>query len=333
MDRRSRIKNLTILPTIDEVEYPKKRQRRPWLAPLIISGLSTIAYPYVIHHVFRPPTRQLTSIPKHTVLFDDGTLFATQEFDSACDYLTNHRRNHTAIKQLHFHFDSCLDSPKQIQDHVRAHLLADATKINFSSSCGDMANGSSLIRRLVDNTVNSIHPLIDPRGKMLTSTDLCNATLHHPFLTRDIIQNSFQGAVPKIEAEDVVIQVDPSIPISTYIDVMKRVRLEEHSVKTVLIMGVSAESLATHLSSIYPSLEIEARDNEASIFQLYSRMMYARVAGVCSTLSLCGLAILSNEVGGFVSIDKEPEWVLRNTAWRASNIDFFGEASQSVAVE
>jgi hypothetical protein len=300
-----------------------------WLA---IAACSGIAYTKV-----GPQHRRLSAItrptlrftPKHTLLFDDGTLFAPQGGEPICDYLTSSKRRHTQVKRLHLHLQSCQDSAAQFEEYFEALLLANSAQVPFTMTCSGALQDSLMSRLVVDHD-HIGHVPMDTTGRSWTPEDLCRNESSSLYLVKDTIRLTLQEVVPKTAVDDMVIQFDPSVPVSTYTELIAEARFEGGSIETIAIVGTGPHLLVQHLERSFPDIVIQTIDEEEDLLHLYSRLMFAKVAGVCSTPSLCSYAMLSG-VGGFLNQEGSSEWLLSATKAESSKVDVFKAASVRVS--
>ena len=322
---------MSILPPINESsDGGKARTGRLGVALVmaaVCSGLAYNANPRRrLSTIARP---QLRSVPKHTLLFDDGTLFAPQGDEPLCDYFTQSRRLHTQIKRLHLHLQSCRDSPAQLDEYFEALLLANAAQVPFTMTCGGAMEDSLMSRLVEDNDSRGRIP-IDHNGKSWNPADLCQADGTQLHLLKDTIRQSLQAIVPKTTTDDMVIQFDPSVPISTYTELITETQFERGTLESVAIVGTGPHLLVQHLERTFPDLAIQTIDEEEDLLHLYSRLMYARVAAVCSSSSVCSYAMLSG-VGGFLNQESCPPWIADATKEETSKVELFKAASARVS--
>lgn len=321
---------MSILPPINEIplivehtEGVRTRRTPGWcIAMLISSACSGILYNADhrrrLSGISRPKIR---SIPKHSLLFDDGTLFAVLGDEPPCDFFTKSRRLHTQVKRLHIHSHSCHDSPTQLDEYFNAMLLADAAQVPFAMTCDAAVEGSLMNRLVVDNDRPGRVPR-DSAGRAWTSSELCKAGKEALYLARGRIIQTLQGVVPKIEQDDLVIQFDPSIPISTYSELIAEKQFEYGTIESITVVGSGPHLLVQQLGRTFPGIEIRTVADVGTQLSLYSRLMHAKVGGICSTPSLCGYAMLSG-VGGFLNQDNCPSWIAKAGSEDASRVEFF----------
>jgi len=271
----------------------------------------------------------LRFIPKHTLLFDDGTLFAPQGGEPICDYLTSSKRRHTQVKRLHLHLQSCQDSPSQLEEYFEALLLANSAQLMFTMTCGGALQDSLMSRLVTDHDSVGRVPM-DDTGRSWTPTDLCRNEGSNLHLAKDAIQQTLQEIVPKTTVDDMAIQFDPSVSVATYTELISEARFEGGSVESIAIVGTGPHLLVQHLERSFPDIVIQTIDEEEDLLHLYSRLMFARVAGVCSTPSLCGYAMMS-AAGGFLNQEGSPEWVLAAAKSESSKVEVFKAASTRVS--
>lgn len=319
---------MSILPPINEIplivdhtECVHTRRTPGWcIALLISSACSGILYTVDHRRRLSGISRPLRSIPKHSLLFDDGTLFAVLGDEPLCDFFTKSRRLHTQVKRLHLHSHSCRDSPTQLDEYMFAMLLADSTQVPFTMTCEAAVEGSLMSRLVVDNDRPGRVPR-DSAGRAWTSSELCDSGNEALYLERGRIIQTLQGVVPKTEQDDLVIQFDPTVPISTYAELIAEKQFEYGTIDSITVVGSGPHLLVQQLGRTFPGIEIRT-DPEVGTLSLYSRLMHAKVAGICSTPSLCGHAMISG-VGGFLNRENCPSWIAKAGSDEASRVEFF----------
>lgn len=331
MDRRSRRKNMSILPPIEENGAAKGSSRNRWRVTLMAVASCCAGYTYNANPRRRLSTTRpaLRTIPKHTLLFDDGTLFTPEGAGHLCDYFAHSKRLHTEIERLHLYLHSCQDSPEQLDTYFEALLLANAAQVPFTMTCGGALENSLISRLVVDNDFPGPRPM---EGRSWTASDVCrtdNANVRLGLMA-DTIRQTFEEAVPKTSVDDIVLQFDPTVPMSTYTQLIVEARFEGGTIESIAIVGKGPHLLIQHLGRTFPEMAIEMiEDEEGDLLHLYSRLMYARVAGVCSVPSLCGLAMLSG-VGGFLHQEGCPEWISSAAREASSKVELFKVAGSRI---
>ena len=321
---------MTILPPINEIplivddtEVVHTRRTPGWCMAFLISSacsgiLYTVDHRRRLSGSLRP---RFTSFPKHSLLFDDGTLFAVLGEEPLCDFFTKSRRLHTQVKRLHLHSHSCYDSPTQLDEYFYAMLLADAAQVPCTMTCETSVEGSLMSSLVVENNKPGWVPR-DSKGHAWTASKLCDAGKDALYLARGRIIQTLQAAVPKTEQDDMVIQFDPSVPISTYTDLVAEKQFEYGTIESITVLGSGPQLFAQHLGRTFPGIEIQTVGDEGTQLSLFTRLMNAKVAGICSTPSLCGYAMLSG-VGGFLNQENCPSWIAEAGSEDAARVDFF----------
>lgn len=321
---------MSILPPINEVPLTAENAedvtspRTPgWCIALLISSSCSGIFYTVDHHrrlsgMARPRMR---SIPKHSLLFDDGTLFAALGDEPLCDFFTQGRRLHTQVKRLQLHLPSCNDSPTQLDEYFKAMLLADAAQVPYTMTCGETMEDSLLSRLVIDNDKPGQLPK-DSTGHVWTPTELCAAGNEGLRMARERIRRTLQAVVPKTTTDDMVIQFDRSVPISTYTELIAEKQFEYGTIESISIVGSGPHLLVKHLGRTFPGIEIRTFDEHGTLLSLYSRLVHAKVAGVCSAPSLCGYAMISG-VGGFLNQENCPLWIVKVSNDDASRVELF----------
>jgi hypothetical protein len=317
---------MSILPPISESNEGVVRPRsvkRGWLVALTTASLcAAMAYNANprrrLSEIARP---QLRSIPKHTILFDDGTLFAPQGDEPLCDFFTQNRRAHTQIKRLHLHLQSCKDSSAQLEEYFQAKLLANAAQVPYTMTCGGALQDSLMSRLVVDNVRPGQVPT-DGTGKAWTAAEVCRADAEVIHLAKETIEETLKAIVPKTAIDDMVIQFDPSVPISTYKELITETQFEHGPIDSIAIVGTGPHLLVQSLERAFTDVTIRTIDEDDALLDLYSRLMYSKLVGVCSTPSLCSYAMLSG-VGGFLNQEHCPTWISNSIKDSVSKVELF----------
>lgn len=334
---------MSILPPIEENADAQRggasSSRSRWRSVGIVAMAASCACAGHITYNSDPVRRRaltatrpaLRTIPTHTLLFDDGTLFAPEGAEPLCDYFANSKRLHTDIKRLHLYLHSCQDdSPQQLDTYFEALLLANAAQIPFTMTCGGALNDSTITSRLVvDNTAPGPRPA---EGRDWTASDVCRTDSADVRLAlmKDVIRQTLEEAIPKTAVDDIVLQFDPTVPMTTYTELIAEARFDGGAVESVAIVGKGSHQLVQHLERTFPEMAIETIENEEdSLLHLYSRLMYARIAAVCSASSLCGYAMLSSV--GFLHQEGCPEWISSAAQEASSKVELFKVAASRIA--
>ena len=316
--------SITEMPIlVGNTEGEPSRRTPGWCIALLISSACSGVFYTVDHHrrLSGMSRTRMRSIPKHSLLFDDGTLFASLGDEPLCDFFTQGRRLHTQIKRLHLHLQSCHDSRSQIDEYFKAMLLADAAQVPYTMTCDESIQKDSLVSRLVidnDRPGRVLPPRDATTGRLWTVTELCDAGDEALHLARGHIIQTLQAVVPKTTHDDMVIQFDSSVPISTYTELVAEKQFEFGTIESVAIVGSEAHLLVQHLGRTFPGIDIHVIEEEGTLLSLYSRLMHANAAGVCSTPSLCGYAMISG-IGGFLHQENCPSWIANNGNGDVSN--------------
>ena len=200
-------------------------------------------------------------------------------------------------------------------------LLADVAQVPYTMTCDGTNEDSLLARLVIDNDRPGRVPK-DNAGRVKTATELCDAGNEALHMARGHIIQTLQSVVPKTTHDDIVIQFDPSVPISTYIELVAEKKFEFGTIETITIVGSGPHSLVQHLARTFPGIDIHVVEEVGTLLSLYSRLMYANAAGVCSTSSLCGYAMISG-VGGFLNQDNVPSWIANAGDEDASHVELF----------
>jgi hypothetical protein len=344
---RSKGKKMSILPPINEINKEsnnnnnittgKRNYRGLWMTLIVVSAGSALVYQT------DPQRRRLTditrpllrSMPRHSLLMDDGTLFSLQGDDEPlCDYFTKGRRLYTDIRRLHLHYPTCQDSPERLDDYFQALLLSSVAEMPFTMTCGVGGSSSSsssrssrtsedsLLRRLIVEKMSPRQLTRDESGTIWTPEKICKAGNTSLNLVKDIIIQSLIEIVPTTTVDDLVIQFDPTVPISAYEELISEAQFERGTIESLAIVGTGPHLLVQHLERTFPDISIRILDEEGNLLDLYSRLMHANIAGVCSTPSICSYAIMSG-VGGFLYDLNCPSWVSKASKKSGSKVQLF----------